>query len=160
MIPMILHRGWEVDPTCISQTTHCCSTSSWWFLLQPLWNILILVKMGESSPNRGDNKTYCWWTKSKKPPRMIIIPLFYKVFNHPRWLFGISEPSTVSFKTTTIHHPVLFFFIAKILGTWMPGTSCARPTKENIFTTSAHSLKAEGIGGWLGGSTGAPVANP
>ena len=29
------------------------------------------------------------------PPRMIIIPIFIVLKNHPRWLFGISEPSTV-----------------------------------------------------------------
>ena len=38
--------------------------------------------------------TPCWWLKSKKPPRMMIIPIIYRVSIHPRWLAGFL-PSTV-----------------------------------------------------------------
>ncbi len=58
---------------------------------------------------------------------------------HPGW--GV-DPNYIT-QTTR------FFFIAEILGTWMPGTSCARPTKENIFTTSAHRLKNGARDGWV-----------
>ena len=30
---------------------------------------------------------------------LVVYPIIYKVFVHPRWLFGISEPSTVIKKT-------------------------------------------------------------
>ena len=31
----------------------------------------------------------------RSPVDMVNIPIIYKGFIHPRWLFGISEPSTV-----------------------------------------------------------------
>ena len=49
---------------------------------------------------------YCWWFRNpvNSPVegtvvyqvRLVVYPIIYRFFLHPRWLFGISEPSTVS----------------------------------------------------------------
>ena len=54
------------------ESLECKWFSSWWF--QPLWNIL--VKMGSSSPNKGEHKQYL------KPPAS-----FSHVANSVPWIF-------------------------------------------------------------------------
>ena len=48
-----------------------------------------------------ENWTYCWWKKSGEPVEVgSWNPIIYNdliLYIYPRWLFGISEPSTVAF---------------------------------------------------------------
>ena len=39
---------------------------------------------------------YCWWKKTSKPIQVGSLSHYFQGFVHPRWLFGISEPSTIS----------------------------------------------------------------
>ncbi len=45
------------------------------------------------------HQKYCWWFRNPANQlRLVVYPIIYRclmVFIHPRWLFGISEPSNI-----------------------------------------------------------------
>ena len=74
---------------------------------------LIQTLINSSSPNSTSKHStsrplldsYCWWKKSGQPVEVgtvVYLIHYLQGFIHPWWLFGISEPSTVS--TTSIRH--------------------------------------------------------
>ena len=50
--------------------------------------------------------------------RLVVYPVIYKVFLHPNWLFGISEPSTVSQPLGLLKVQVQVYRLDMTLPTW------------------------------------------
>ena len=53
--------------------------------------------------------SYCWWFRNPANQlRLVVYPNICSFFKHPRWLFGISEPSTVLCRNGPIpvHFPI------------------------------------------------------
>ena len=74
---------------------------SWCFVwCQKNWEIYRYLPSYRHQPSYSQmmiGMSYCWWKKLCKPVEVFfcVFPIIYKVCIHPRWLFGISEPSTV-----------------------------------------------------------------
>ena len=51
--------------------------------------------------------TYCWWTKSCST-KDDDYPIIYRVFNHPRWLFGILSINSII--SWDLDYTLLLFF--------------------------------------------------
>ena len=54
-------------------------------------------------------RCYCWCFRNPANSPVEVgswPPIFYRVFWHPKWLFGISEPSTVSWLRGVVTHQV------------------------------------------------------
>ena len=81
--------------------------------------------------------TYCWWKKSGKPVEVgSWKPIIYSVLYIPRWLFGISEPSTVAPENGSVGILSRFLLGLLVSGEWWIKLNSAKSVscQENLPT--------------------------
>ena len=78
------------NPNCLS----CQKTSNFWSFCSSISSSLAFKTPASIS------MSYCWWFRNPANQlRLVVHPILYRVFLHPRWLAGFL-PSTVSFAAT------------------------------------------------------------